>query len=54
MASHAVRRFPHASPVAPSKARLSAERCPLRHIPLVNVEADLDGVLCPLDARCDV
>ena len=53
MASQAIRRLPHASPVTRCKARLSAERPPSRLVPQATVEVDRDGVLCPLDARCD-
>jgi hypothetical protein len=48
----------HSSPpfelAAPSKARLCAERCPLPLVPQATVEVDDDGVLCPLDASCDI
>ena len=54
MASQAIRRLPHASPVTRCKARLSAERPPSRLVPQATVEVDGDGVLCPIDASCDV
>ena len=54
MASQAIRRLPHASPVTRCKARLSAERPPSRLVPQATVEVDADGVLCPLDASCDI
>ena len=54
MPAHATRILPHASPVIRCKARLSAERPPSRLVPQATVEVDDDGVLCPLDASCDV
>ena len=54
MASQAIRRLPHASPATRCKARLSAERPPSRLVPQATVEVDGDGVLCPIDASCDV
>ena len=54
MPAHATRILPHASPVTRCKARLSAERPPSRLVPQATVEVDGDGVLCPIDASCDV